>query len=45
MKIARIEVFPYGLPLKNFTDAYTSFTISNAVLVKIRGSQNFMERL
>ncbi len=35
MKIARIEVFPYGLPLKNFTDAYTSFTSSNAVLVKI----------
>ena len=35
MKISRIETFPYGIPVKGFADAYTSFARSNAVLVKI----------
>lgn len=35
MKITKIEVIPYGIPIKKFADAYTSFTVSNAVLVKI----------
>ncbi len=35
MKITKIETIPYGIPIKNFTDAYTSFSKSNAVLIKI----------
>jgi len=35
MKISRIEVIPYGIPVSNFADAYTGFKRSNAVLVKI----------
>jgi len=35
MKIIKVEVTPFGVPIKNFADAYTGFTSSNAVLVKI----------
>ena len=35
MKIDRIEVIPFGVPIKKFADAYTGFSVSNAVLVKI----------
>jgi L-alanine-DL-glutamate epimerase-like enolase superfamily enzyme len=35
MKITRVEVIPFGIPIKQFTDAYSSFDRSNAVLVKI----------
>lgn len=35
MIIIKVESIPYGIPIKNFTDAYTSFSRSNAVLVKI----------
>jgi L-alanine-DL-glutamate epimerase-like enolase superfamily enzyme len=35
MNITKIEVIPFGVPIKNFADAYTGFSVSNAVLVKI----------
>ncbi len=35
MKITKVEVIPYSLPVQKFADAYTPFTASNAVLVKI----------
>ena len=35
MKITNIESIPYAIPVKNFTDAYTDFTHSNAVLIKM----------
>ena len=35
MKINKIESIPYSIPVKNFADAYTGFTHSNAVLIKI----------
>jgi muconate cycloisomerase len=35
MKIKKVESIPYGIPVKNFADAYTSFTQSNAVLIKL----------
>ncbi len=35
MKIEKIEVIPFGIPIRKFADAYTGFSISNAVLVKI----------
>ncbi|MFQ5754003.1 MAG: mandelate racemase/muconate lactonizing enzyme family protein [bacterium] len=35
MKITKVETIPYGIPVKSFSDAYTSFVRSNAVLVKI----------
>jgi L-alanine-DL-glutamate epimerase-like enolase superfamily enzyme len=35
MNIAKVEVIPFGVPIKNFADAYTGFSVSNAVLVKI----------
>jgi len=35
MKIDRIEVIPFGVPIRKFADAYTGFSVSNAVLVKI----------
>lgn len=35
MIISKLEVIPFGVPIKNFADAYTSFSTSNAVLVKI----------
>jgi L-alanine-DL-glutamate epimerase-like enolase superfamily enzyme len=36
--ISHVEVIPYGIPIKNFADAYTTFDRSNAVLVKIESS-------
>jgi L-alanine-DL-glutamate epimerase-like enolase superfamily enzyme len=35
MKIDRLKVIPFGVPIRKFTDAYTGFSVSNAVLVKI----------
>lgn len=35
MIITRIAAIPFGVPIRNFADAYTGFTTSNAVLVKI----------
>jgi len=35
MKIDRVQVIPFGIPIRKFTDAYTGFSVSNAVLVKI----------
>ena len=35
MKITKVETIPYGIPVKSFTDAYASFTHSNAVLVMV----------
>ena len=35
MKIDNIEVIPFGIPIKKFADAYTGFSVSNAVLVNI----------
>lgn len=35
MKIEKIEVIPFGIPIRKFADAYTGFSHSNAVLVKI----------
>ncbi len=35
MKIDRVQVIPFGIPIRRFTDAYTGFSVSNAVLVKI----------
>lgn len=35
MNITKVEVIPFGVPIKNFADAYTGFNVSNAVLVKI----------
>lgn len=35
MKISKIEVIPFSVPIKKFADAYTGFSASNAVLVKI----------
>lgn len=36
--ISQVEVIPYGIPIRNFADAYTAFDRSNAVLVKIQSS-------
>jgi L-alanine-DL-glutamate epimerase-like enolase superfamily enzyme len=38
-RIARIEVIPYSVPIEEFADAYTSFTASNAVLVKLESDE------
>ncbi|MCZ6777106.1 MAG: hypothetical protein O7D34_11705 [Ignavibacteria bacterium] len=35
MKITKVETIPFGVPIKQFADAYSSFNRSNAVLVKI----------
>ena len=35
VKIDKVEVIPFGVPIANFADAYTAFSVSNAVLVKI----------
>ncbi len=35
MQIKRLEVIPFAVPIRNFADAYTGFTTSNVVLVKI----------
>ncbi len=34
-KIKSVQVIPFGVPIRKFTDAYTGFSVSNAVLVKI----------
>ena len=34
-RITEIEVIPYSVPIEGFADAYTAFTASNAVLVKV----------
>jgi len=36
VRICAVEVIPYGIPIRGFADAYTSFTASNAVIVKLR---------
>ena len=38
LRITRVEAIPFGIPIKGFADAYTSFSSSNAVLVKIHAS-------
>lgn len=38
LKIERVDVVPYGIPIKGFADAYRSFNSSNAVLVRITAS-------
>jgi L-alanine-DL-glutamate epimerase-like enolase superfamily enzyme len=38
LKIMKVDVVPYGIPIKGFVDAYTSFSTSNAVLVRITAS-------
>ncbi len=35
MQIKKVEVIPFAVPIRSFADAYTGFTTSNAVLVKI----------
>ncbi len=35
MNITKITVIPFAVPIKSFADAYTGFSFSNAVLVKI----------
>jgi L-alanine-DL-glutamate epimerase-like enolase superfamily enzyme len=35
MKITEVEAIPFGVPIRNFADAYADFSVSNAVLVKI----------
>ena len=35
MKIEKLQVIPFGVPIRGFADAYTGFSVSNAVLVKI----------
>lgn len=35
MKIEKLEVIPFGVPIRAFADAYTGFSVSNAVIVKI----------
>ena len=45
MKIKKVESIPYGIPVKNFADAYTSFTQSNAVLIKLFTDEDIIEYL
>ena len=48
MKITKVESIPYGIPVKGFADAYTSFPNSNAVLVlekHVLGNLNFIVNL
>jgi L-alanine-DL-glutamate epimerase-like enolase superfamily enzyme len=35
LNIIKVEIIPYGIPIKSFADAYTDFSSSKAVLVKI----------
>lgn len=35
VKINRVQIIPFGVPIRKFADAYTGFSVSNAVLVKI----------
>jgi L-alanine-DL-glutamate epimerase-like enolase superfamily enzyme len=38
MEITKIEVIPFGVPIRNFADAYAGCSVSNAILVKIHSS-------
>jgi len=38
MKIEKIEAVAFGIPIRKFEDAYTGFSYSNAVLVKVYAS-------
>ncbi len=40
MRIRKVEAIPFAVPIRNFADAYTGFTTSNAVLVKIHSEDN-----
>ena len=42
MKITKIESIPYAIPVKKFSDAYTNFTHSNAVLIKINTDEGLI---
>ncbi|WP_027078834.1 mandelate racemase/muconate lactonizing enzyme family protein [Maribacter antarcticus] len=42
MKITKIETIAYGIPVKGFADAYTSFTRSDAILVKIYTDEGYV---
>ena len=42
MKITRVETVPYGIPVRDFADAYTGFTQSNAVLIKIHTDEGYI---
>lgn len=35
MKIEKVKIIPFGVQIRKFADAYTGFSVSNAVLVKI----------
>ena len=35
MKITKVDIIPFGIPIRKFADAYAQFDTSNAVLVKI----------
>lgn len=38
-RISSVEVIPYSVPIREFADAYTGFTASNAVLVKLQSDE------
>ncbi len=40
MQIQKVEVIPFAVPIRGFADAYTGFSTSNAVLVKIYAEDN-----
>ncbi len=40
MQIKNVEVIPFSVPIRNFSDAYTDFNSSNAVLVKIHSEDD-----
>jgi L-alanine-DL-glutamate epimerase-like enolase superfamily enzyme len=42
MKIEKVEVIPYGIPIRKFADAYTGFSVSNAVIVKIYTNDGYV---
>lgn len=42
MKIERIQVIPFGIPIRKFADAYTGFSVTNAVLVKIYTDEGYI---
>ena len=42
MKLERIQVIPFGIPIRKFADAYTGFAVSNAVLVKIYTDEGYI---
>ena len=42
MKIDRLQVIPFGIPIRKFADAYAGFSVSNAVLVKIHTDEGLV---